>query len=79
MAVKKETLYHVLKVQPRTEHEDPEGEYGYSSTLSSTSALNGSGWSTQAPAALPPGKIPGVPCTGRLIVNHTTVLAPTIP
>ena len=28
----------------RTGHEDPEGEYRYSSTLSSISALDGGGW-----------------------------------
>ena len=28
---------------PRTDHEDPEGEYVYSSTLSLTSALGGVG------------------------------------
>jgi hypothetical protein len=31
------------KVYPRTGHEDPEGEYRYSPTLSLTSALDGSG------------------------------------
>jgi hypothetical protein len=43
----------------------PEGEYMYSSTLSSTSAIDG-GWGGQrhAPAALPPGESPGTHCTG---------------
>ena len=44
------------KVHPRTGHEDPEGEYRYSSTLSLTSALDGVGGQSHAPAALPPGK-----------------------
>ena len=34
------------KVHPRADHEDREGENRYSSTLSSTSAVDGSGWST---------------------------------
>ena len=42
---------------PRTGHEGPEGEYGYSSTLSLTSALDRVGGQSHAPAALPPGKI----------------------
>jgi len=44
------------EVQPRTGHEDPEGEYGYNSTLSLTSALDGVGDQRHAPAALPPVK-----------------------
>ena len=44
------------KGHPRTCHEDPEGEYRYSSTLSLTSALDGVGGQRHAPAALPPGK-----------------------
>ena len=44
------------KVHPRTGREGPEGEQMYSSTLPSTSALDGCGWSTprHAPAVLPP-------------------------
>ena len=42
------------KVHPRTGHEGPEGEYRYSSTLSSTSALDGLGGRRHAAAALPP-------------------------
>jgi hypothetical protein len=34
---------YVCKGGPRTRHEGPEGEYGYSSTLSLTSALDGVG------------------------------------
>jgi len=33
------------KVHPRTGHEGPEGEQMYSSTLPSTSELDGGGWS----------------------------------
>ena len=36
----------------------------YSSTLSLTSALDGVGGQRHAPAALPPGKRLGTPCTG---------------
>ena len=43
------------KVLPITGHERPEGEQMYSSTLPSTSALDGVG-GRHAPAALPPGK-----------------------
>jgi len=37
------------KGHPRAGHEDPEGEWIYSSTLPSTSALNGGGWSMPRP------------------------------
>ena len=40
----------------RTDHKGPEGEQMYSSTLPSTSALDGTGGQHHAPAALPPGK-----------------------
>ena len=43
---------------PRTGHEDPEGEQMYSSTLPSTSALDGGGWSTPRPGRFNPGKDP---------------------
>jgi len=43
------------KVHPRTGHEGPEGGM-YSSTLPSTSALDGVGGQRHAPAALTPGK-----------------------
>ena len=42
-------------VHPRTGHEGPEGEQMYSTTLHSTSALEGVGGQRHAPAALPPG------------------------
>ena len=41
---------------PITGHEGPEGEQMYSSTLPSTSALDGVGGQHHAAAALPPGK-----------------------
>jgi hypothetical protein len=44
------------KFHPKTGHEGPEGEYGYSSTLSLTSALDGSGWSTPLPGRSTPEK-----------------------
>ena len=44
------------KVHPRTGHEDPEGEQMYSCTLPSTSALDGSGWSTPRPGRFTSGK-----------------------
>ena len=43
-------------VLPRTGHECPEGKQMYSSTLPSTSALDGSGWSTPRPGRFMPGK-----------------------
>ena len=44
-------------VYSRTDHEGPEREKRYSSTVSLTSALDGVGGQRHAPAALPPGKI----------------------
>ena len=46
------------KGHPRTGHEGPEGEQMYSSTLLSTSALDGGGWSTSRPDCFTPGKDP---------------------
>jgi len=46
------------KVHPRTCHEDPKGEWKYSSTLSLTSALDGGGWSTPRSYRFTPGKDP---------------------
>ena len=45
-----------VKVLPRTGHEGQEGEQMYSSTLPSTSALDGVGVQHHAPAALHLGK-----------------------
>jgi hypothetical protein len=46
------------KGHPRTGHEIAEGEYGYSSTISLFSTLDGGGWSTPRPVQLTPGKEP---------------------
>ena len=46
------------KVHPRTAHEGPEGEQMYSSTLPSTSVLDGGGCSTTRPGRFTPGKAP---------------------
>ena len=52
------------KIHYRTGHEDKGGEYGYSSTLSLTSALDGVGGQRHVLAPLPPGKTAGVSFTG---------------
>ena len=52
------------KVLPRTGHEGPEGEQICSSTLPSTSALDGGGRSTPRPGRFTPGKDP-VPIVNR--------------
>ena len=44
------------KIHPRTGHEGPEVEKRYSSTLSLTSALGGTGGQRHVPAGLPPRK-----------------------
>jgi hypothetical protein len=44
------------KVHSRNDHESPEVEYRYSSTLTLTSALDGGGWSTPCPGRFIPGK-----------------------
>ena len=44
------------KFHPRTSHGVPEGEEGYSSTPSLTSALVYCGWSTPRPGCFTPGK-----------------------
>ena len=46
------------KVLPRTGHEGPEWEQMYSSTLPSTSTLDGGGWSKPGPGGFTPGKDP---------------------
>ena len=43
------------KGHPITGHEGPEGEQMYSSTLPSTSALDGGGWATPLPSRFTPG------------------------
>ena len=57
-------LTGMSKVHPRTGHEGPEGEQMYSSTLPSTSALYGGGWSTSRPGRFTPGKDPVPVVTG---------------
>jgi hypothetical protein len=61
-------LVHINKgkVYPITGHEDPEGEYSYSSTLSLTSALDGIGWSTPRPGRFISGKETQHPLYRRL-------------
>jgi len=49
-------IYIYSKVHPRTDHEVPKGEQMHSSTLPSTSELDGVGGQRHAPAALLPGK-----------------------
>ena len=46
------------EILSRTVHEGPEGDQMYSSTLSSTSALDGGGWSTPSPGRFTPRKDP---------------------
>jgi hypothetical protein len=46
------------KVHPRTSHEGPEGKKRYSSTLPSTSVLDGVGGATPRPGRFTPGKDP---------------------
>jgi len=43
---------------PRTGHKIPEGEQMYNSTLPSTSALDGGGWSSPHPDRFTPGNYP---------------------
>ena len=45
------------KHHPRTDHENPEGRYSYSSTLSLSSTLDGEGSQRHTQAALPPSKV----------------------
>ena len=51
------------KIHNRTGHKGPEGEM-YSSTLPSTSALDGGGWSTPRPGRFTPQERPSTPCIG---------------
>jgi len=46
------------KGQPRTGHEDSEGEWMYTSTLSLTSVLDGDGWSMPRPGRFTSGRDP---------------------
>ena len=55
------------KVHPRTGHDGPEGEQMYSSALTSTSALDGGGWSTPRPGLFTTRERPGAHCIGGLV------------
>jgi hypothetical protein len=46
------------KIHPRTGYKGPEGEQIYSSTIPSTSALDGGGWSIPRSGRFTPGKDP---------------------
>ena len=58
-------------MHPWTDHEGPEGEYRYSSTLYLTSALDGVGGERHAPADLPPGERPDAHCIGGWVGLRT--------
>jgi len=51
-----ELFIYFSQVHPRIRHEDPEGEQMYSSTLPSTSALDGGRWPTPPPGCFTPSK-----------------------
>jgi hypothetical protein len=53
-----------VKVHPRPDHEDPDGESMYSFTLSLTSALDGGEVVSATPRPLYPRKRPGSHCVG---------------
>jgi hypothetical protein len=56
----------LFKVHPRTGHKGPEREQRYRFTLSLTSALDGSGWSTPRPGRFTPRKETRYPFYRRL-------------
>ena len=56
-----------VKGHPRTGHEGSEGERMYSSTLPSTSALDGGGCSTPRPGRFTPWERPGTLCIGSCV------------
>ena len=73
-------------------HKGPEGEQKYSSTLPSTSALDGGGWSTSRPGRFIPrkdpvpsvqevGSAPGPVCTGAEILapHRDSIPGPSSP
>ena len=53
-----------VKVHRRTGHKGPLGEQRYSSTLPSTSELDGGGWSMACPGQFTPKERPGTGCIG---------------
>jgi len=64
------------KGHPRTGHKGQEGEKMYSSTLPSTSALDGVGSQRHAPAALPRER-PGTHCIGGWVGTQGPVWPPS--
>ena len=72
---------------PITDNEGSEGEQMYGSTLPSTSALDGGGWSKPRPSVFTPGKdpvpivqeagwAPGLVWTGAENLSHTGIRSP---
>ena len=59
-----------LRFRPITCHENPEGEQKYISTLSLTSALDGSGWLTPRPGRFTSGKDTRYPFYRRISGLH---------
>ena len=90
-------LFHIKgkakgKVHPITGHESPEGEQMYTSTLPSTSALDGGGWSRPRPGRFIPrndpvpivqeaGWAPGTVWTGaeNLATHRDSIPGPSSP
>jgi hypothetical protein len=73
------------KVHPITGHEGSEGKNMYSSTLPSTSVIDGVGGKHHAPAALPPGNVqevgwtPGPVWMGAVNLASTGIRSPDRP
>ena len=75
------------KLHPFTDHERPEEEQSYSSTLSLTSTLDGVAGQRHSSAALPPREGPGTHCIGgwvgmddcRKYLAHTGTRSPDHP
>jgi len=61
------TSLYKSKFHPVTRHEGPEREQRYSSSPSLTLTLDGDGWSSHAPDALPPVKRSSTNCTGSWV------------
>ena len=73
--IPKDRVRNKVTVHPRTGHEGPEGEYMYSSIISSTSALAGDGWLTLRPGRFTPRERSPVPIVhdAKLIRNTVKV------
>ena len=81
MFVQKKTLYkriYIGNVKGKGLHEDPEREQMYSSTLPSTSALDGGWVLNSTPRPLYPRERPGNHCTGGSVSYVRTVNASRI-